>query len=211
MLEIELRAIMCDAGRRLWQKGHVVASEGNLSCRLSPQRLLFTPSGMSKGHLKPNDLVITDMHGSVIGKGKVSSEYLMHLEVYRQRPDCQAVVHAHPLHATALAIAGESIPDLLTPEAVDVLGSVALAPFAMPGTLEVPASIQPLLPDHRAILLSHHGALCLGKSIEDALFRMETLERCAELTFKVKQLGGIAKIPGAARRALEIKLQDPSL
>ncbi len=135
----------------------------------------------------------------------------MHLEVYRQRPDCMAVVHAHPLHATALAIAGESIPDLLTPEAVDVLGSVALAPFAMPGTDEVPASIQPLLADHRALLLSHHGALCLGKSIEDALFRMETLERCAELTFKVKELGGIAKIPGASRKILEALLQKTAL
>ena len=195
MTEIELRAAICEAGRRLWQKGLIGGAEGNLSARISPQRLLFTPSGVSKGHLRPDQLLITDLHGVPQGAGQPSSEIRMHLAIYAARPDCQAVVHAHPPYATAFALAGEDIPDCLTPEAAVVLGSVATVPFAMPGTDALPLAMEPLLADHKAFLLSHHGATTLGRGVLDALYRMETLERAAQMLVLARSVGGAKPLP----------------
>lgn len=203
MTEIELRAAICEAGRRLWQRGLIGGAEGNLSARISPHRLLFTPSGASKGHLRPDQLLITDLHGVPQGPGKPSSEIRMHLAIYAARPDCQAVVHAHPPYATAFALAGEDIPDCLTPEAAVILGSVATVGFAMPGTDELPAAMQPLLADHKAFLLSHHGATTLGRDVFDALYRMETLERTAHILHLARQLGGEKPLPATAASRLE--------
>ncbi|MCE9560047.1 MAG: class II aldolase/adducin family protein [Armatimonadetes bacterium] len=211
MSEIELRALMCDMGRRLWQRNLVGATEGNLSLRLSPQRILCTPSGVSKGHLRPTDLVVIDNHGVPHGAGVPSSEIKLHLKVYADRKDCHAVVHAHPLTATAFALAGESIPDDLLPEAIIVLGSVANVPFAMPGTLDVAYSIEPFLPHHRTFLLANHGAFTLGKTLEDAFFRMETLERVAQLVLTARQLGSPQPIPARAFRELSEKYLNGEL
>jgi len=154
MTELQLRATLCEVGRRLWQRGLIGASEGNLSVRLNSKYLLCTPSGASKGHLKPNDLVVIDLKGNPVRDtdARPSSEIKLHLRCYQIRKDCQAVIHAHPQTATGFALAGEEIPDNLMPEAAIVLGSVATVPFAMPGTNEVPDLLEPLLPDHKTFL-----------------------------------------------------------
>jgi L-fuculose-phosphate aldolase len=198
MKELELRALMCDIGRRLWQRGLVGGAEGNLSARLSPQRILCTPSGLSKGHLRPVDLVVIDHRGNPTGEGRPSSEIKLHLKIYAGRPDCQAVVHAHPPTATGFALAGEDVPDNLLPEAAIVLGSVATVPFALPGTDELPHRIEPLLEDHKTFLLSHHGAVVMGKDLLDAYNRMETLERIAAVILVARQLGPDRPIPHTA-------------
>lgn len=198
MTEIELRAQLCEAGRRLWQRGLVGAAEGNLSVRLSPQRILCTPSGVSKGHLKPNELVVIDNHGVPQGDGQPSSEIKMHLRIYSCRKDCQAVVHAHPPVATGFALAGETIPDDLLPEAALVLGSVVTVPFGMPGTNEVPDALERYCEDHKTFLLANHGAVVMGNSVMDALYRMETLERVAQVILHARQVGEPQPMPETA-------------
>jgi L-fuculose-phosphate aldolase len=191
MNELQLRGALCEVGRRLWQRNLVGGAEGNISCRLSPRQLLITPSGVSKGHLKPNDLVIIDLKGELIkGEGKVSSEFRLHTALYAERPDCQAVVHAHPPVATGFALAGEEIPDNLLPEAGIILGSVATVPFAMPGTEAMGEAIAPLAQDHKTFLLANHGAVTMGRDLYDAAFRMETLERVAAVILYSRALGG---------------------
>lgn len=198
MDHLQIRAELCDIARRLWQRGLVGAAEGNVSFRLSSRQILCTPTGCSLGHLKPADLVVIDNHGKPTGEGKPSSEIKLHVRILAKRPDCQAVIHAHPPTATAFALAGESIPDNLMPEAAYVLGSVASIPFCMPGTNEVPDAIEPLLEDHKSFLMSHHGAVVMGRDLSDAYNRMETLERIAKVILIAKQLGGPVPMPDRA-------------
>lgn len=195
MTEVGLRTSMCEIGRRLWERGLVGAAEGNLSARLETDRLLCTPAGASKGHLGPEDLVVIDDRGRPIAGGTPSSEIKLHLAIYAARPDCQAVVHAHPPVATAFTLAGETIPDNLLPEAAYVLGPIATVPFAMPGTDEVPAAIAPYLEHHKTFLLSHHGAVVMGRDLEDAYNRMETLERIARIVLTAGLLGRPRPLP----------------
>lgn len=196
--ELELRAAICEAGRRLWQKGLVGGTEGNITARLSPRQFLSTPSGVSKGHMKPRDLLVVDAKGQTKDGGKASSEIAMHMRMYQHRPDCQAIVHAHPSTATGFSLCGEGIPDDVLPEAGYVLGSVALVPFSFPGTQEVPDNLEPYLADHKTFILSHHGAVTMGSTVYDALFRMETLERIAQTLMTAKLLGGARPMPDTA-------------
>lgn len=206
MKDLLLRAEMCDIGKRLWQRGLIGATEGNFSARISPQRILCTPSGVSKGHMRPADLVVIDNHGNPVEGGRPSTEIKMHLAIYAKRPDCQAVVHAHPPVATGFALAGEDIPDDLLPESIVVLGSVATVPFCMPGTDEVAKAMEPLLEDHKTFLLSHHGAVVLGKDLADAYCRMETLERVATTILNAKILSKPKIMPGKAFDKLQKEL-----
>jgi L-fuculose-phosphate aldolase len=197
MPEAELRSQMCEVGRRLWQRGLIGATEGNFSARLDDKRLLCTPSGLSKGHMSPEDLLIIDMEGSPLVRGKPSSEIKMHLRLFQKRPDCMAVVHAHPPVATGFTLAGEPIPDDLLPESMYVLGPVATVPFGMPGTNEVPDGLEPYLDGHKTFLLSHHGAVVMGNSLMDACYRMETLERVAQIVLTARVLGGANPLAAA--------------
>lgn len=202
MDDLRLRAELCDIGRRLWQRGLIGAAEGNISVRLSPQRILCTPSGMSKGHMQPKDLVVIDLKGNAVDGGKPSSEIKLHTRAYSVRADCNAIIHAHPTVATGFALAGETIPDDLLPEAAYILGSVATAPFGAPGTDEVPDRIEPLLSDHKTFLMSNHGAMVLGKSLADAYDRMETLERVARAILVARMVGTPNPLPERYVRSL---------
>jgi L-fuculose-phosphate aldolase len=208
--ESRLRAEVVAVCRRLHERGLVGAAEGNVSCRLGRARLLVTPSGLSKGHLRPADLVVVDLAGRRRkGTRRPSSELLMHLAAYAARPDAAAVVHAHPLTAVALTVAGLPPPEDLLPEASVVLGPLAVAPFATPGTAELPAALAPLLPRHDVLLLERHGALALGATLAQAFDRMETLERVARVALLARLLGrceplppdAVARVLAAARAA----------
>ncbi|HYG67542.1 MAG TPA: class II aldolase/adducin family protein, partial [Anaeromyxobacteraceae bacterium] len=144
-----LRAELVETCRRLAERDLIGAGEGNVSCRLGPDRLLVTPSGVNKGRLAPEDLVVVDGAGRVVeGRGRASTELRMHVAAYAARPDVDAIVHAHPITAVALTVAGAPPPSDLVPEAAVTVGPIAVAPFAIPGTDEVPASIAPYLPGH---------------------------------------------------------------
>jgi L-fuculose-phosphate aldolase len=197
--ESRLRRDLVEVCRRLHERRLIGAGEGNVSCRLGRNRLLVTPSGASKGHLRPGDLVVVDLAGEVVrGRGRPSTELAMHLAAYQARPDAQAVVHAHPLTAIAFTVAGLPPPDDLLPEAVLVLGPIGVAPFATPGTAEVPRSLAPFWRDHQVVLLERHGALALGRDLFQAYDRLETLERVCEVALAARALGRCEPLPATA-------------
>lgn len=191
--ENQYRAEIVEVGRRLWQRSLVSASDGNISVRLEKDRVLGTPSGVSKGFLEPRDLVLTDLKGEVRGglpRGvKPTTELSMHLTIYKMRPDINAVVHAHPPVATSFAASGMGLDQCLLPEAAILLGAVPLAPYATPWTDEVPESIRELVPRCDTILLAKHGAVTYGPTLKEAHFKMEILEHSAQVAFYARILG----------------------
>lgn len=184
MDEQTARALICDYGRRLYDKQYVAANDGNLSVRLGTNAVLCTPSGVSKGFLSPEMLLVLDMKGEVLsGSMKPTSEIKMHLRVYQEDPRATAVVHAHPKVATSFAVAGVPLDKPILSEAVAMLGPVPVAPYGTPGTDEVADSITPYCKDHSALLLANHGALTWGIDLTEAYFRMESLEHYATVYF----------------------------
>lgn len=185
------RALMCAVGKLLYDRGYVAANDGNLSMKTAPDRLLVTPSGVSKGRLTPDMLLVTDLEGNVLeGNRHPSSETKMHLAVYRGRPDVGAVVHAHPPVSTAFAVCRRGMETPYLSELVTGLGAVPCTPsFAMLSTDEVPRSVGPYLADHCAVLLANHGALTWGEDLWEAFDRMETVEHTAKILLNARLLG----------------------
>jgi L-fuculose-phosphate aldolase len=199
MDEVALRGALVETCRRLHARDLIGAGEGNVSVRLGSDRFLVTPSSANKGYLAPGDLVVVDAAGVVVeGSGRASTELRMHLAAYAARPDVAAIVHAHPITAVALTVAGAPPPNDLVPEAAVTLGELAVAPFATPGTDEVPASLAPLFPRHDVILLARHGALALGRTLVEAFDRMETLERVARIALVARLAGRCEPLPAEA-------------
>jgi L-fuculose-phosphate aldolase len=213
ILEHELRQEMVRIGRLMWERGYVAATDGNLSARLGPNRLLVTASGLSKGFLTADDLVTIQLDGQPVPsyRGRMlraSSEISMHLEVYRQRPDVNAVVHAHPPVATAFSIAGVSLARCVIPEVIVTLGSIHTAGYATPGTAEVPVQIRRAIRDHEAIILAHHGSLTVGRTLWEAYLRLEKVEHTAEITLAAQQLGRVNTLSPEAVEKLAAKRRD---
>jgi L-fuculose-phosphate aldolase len=211
--EHELRQEMVRIGRLMWERGYLAATDGNLSTRLGSDRLLVTPSGSSKGFLSTDDLMVIRLDGEPVSRfthssrdAKPSSEILMHLEVYRQRPDVSAVVHAHPPLATAFSIAGVSLARCVLPEVIVTLGGIPTTDYATPGTLEVPETIERLIQDYDAIILAHHGSLTVGQTLWEAYLRLEKVEHTAEITFAAQQLGQVSSLsPEAVSKLTEMR------
>lgn len=203
MTEAALREAICEIGRRLWQMGMAPANAGNLSSRLDAQRVLCTPTGVSKGFMCPADLVLVDLAGNVLDGGAVSSEIGLHLTCYRERADVGAVVHVHPPAATGFACSPCPLPVEILTEAVCLLGRVPTVPAATPGTAEVSAALQPHLPGAVAFLLANHGALTVGQDIWEAYSRMEVLEHAAQVALAAMQAGGPVPIPGQVLERLQ--------
>lgn len=177
-------------GQLLHQHEFVSATDGNLSARLDDQRIIATPTGVSKGMMHPRDMVIVDRSGTKLaGKRNVSFEIDMHLTIYKLRPDVCAVVHAHPCTATAFASAGIALDEPLCSEFVITLGSVPLAPYATTGTADVSESLMRFIPDHNAILMANHGVVCFGKDLCQAYQRMEAVEHFARIVLATRQIG----------------------
>jgi L-fuculose-phosphate aldolase len=196
------------------ESGLIRSSDGNISIRLEDDRFLVTPSGLYKRRLKSKQLLIVNHQGEIIkGQGslKPSSELLMHLEAYRQREDIGAVLHAHPPYSTALTIAGIPFPTNIVPEVLALLGEVPAAPYATPGTQDLALSISELIKTHNAILLSNHGSLTVGKTLEEALLALERMELAAQLYYLAHNLGNVMPLPEAEiKRLREIREQNRS-
>ncbi len=182
-----------EIGRRMYAKNYVAANDGNITCLVSPTTLWTTPAGVSKGYMTKEMLMKVDLDGHILqGTQKPSSELKMHLRVYLENPDLTACVHAHPPAATAFAIAGIALDRPILPEAIVQLGVVPVAPYAAPGTQEVPDSIAPYCCTHNGVLLANHGALTWGTSPMQAYMRMESLEYYALLTMYTGSIIGQA-------------------
>lgn len=183
-------AEILEAGRRLYDNRLIVALQGNLSARVGEDRILATPAGKCKGTLRHEDLLEVDLEGRPMGAGKPSSELAMHLEIYRLRPDVAAVVHGHPVHATAHASAGRGLDDCLLPEVVAGLGKVPLSRYATPGTPQVGAAVAEFILDHDAVLLRNHGVVTCGHDVMCAYYKMETVEHLAHISLIADLAGG---------------------
>lgn len=194
--ERELRQDIVDIGRFVWQKGWIAANDGNISVRMDAERFLCTPTGVCKGLMRPEDLIVCDGDGRKLqGTAERTTEFAMHLTVYRLRPDVNAVVHAHPPVATGFAAAGRSLSVALLPEVIIGLGCVPLADYGLPGTPELIEPLLPLIPKYDALLMGNHGAVCYGEDVHKAYFRMETVEHFARIALVAELLGGAKALP----------------
>ena len=191
--EYEIKKEMCEIGRRVYNRGMVAANDGNFSVKLNDHEFLCTPTGVSKGFMTPEYICKVDENGNVLQANKgfrPSSEIKMHMRVYRERPDVQSVVHAHPLYATTFAIAGIPLTQPIMPEAVIALGCVPIAKYGTPSTMEIPDAVEPYLQHFDAVLLENHGALAYSDSLLSAYHKMESLEFYARLLWQSMQIGG---------------------
>ena len=188
--EEQARADIVEVGRRLWHRGFVASNDGNISVRLDDRRLITTPKNVSKGFMTPDMMVVTDLDGvRLSGEREPSSELKMHLEVYRNRPDARAVVHAHPPTATGFAVAGIALDRAVLAEVITTLGSIPIAEYATPSTDELPAAVRKYVKAHDGILLANHGALALAPDVFAAYYRMETIEHFAKISLVARTLG----------------------
>ncbi|MCS7023293.1 MAG: class II aldolase/adducin family protein [Bryobacteraceae bacterium] len=194
--ERELRQDIVEVGRLVYQKGWVAANDGNISIRLDEGRVLCTPTGVSKGMMHPDDLIICDLEGNKLeGRKERTSEIAMHLTIYQLRPDVRAVVHAHPPVSTGFAAAGRPLNQALLPEVIIGLGCVPLAAYGLPGTPALTEPMLPYVPKYNALLLANHGAVTYGEDVFQAFFRMETVEHFARIALVAELLGGPKLLP----------------
>jgi L-fuculose-phosphate aldolase len=186
---------MVEIAKRLYQRDHIGAAEGNLSTRLSDGRIMITPSGANKGYMKPEDLIICDSAGKKLqGDGKPSSEIKLHIAIYNWRPDITAICHAHPLYATAYSAARIPLDRCILPEVVATLGAVPLAHYGAPSSSDLPETLASLVDRYDAFLLEAHGVLTLGKNLEDAFNKIEIVERYAHILSIAEQLGEVKEL-----------------
>jgi L-fuculose-phosphate aldolase len=198
--ERDLRQAIVEAGRLCYAQGLMPANNGNISARMGEDSIIITPSTLCKGRLELDDLLVIDLDGNLLRadprkKRRISSETPMHLEAYRQRPDIRAVIHAHPAHATALTVANIPFPEDVLPELLEGLGPVPTTDFATPSTDENAHAIRAYIAAHNAVLIRNHGAITLGRHLEEALIHLERLEHVARVIVMASGLGKIQHLP----------------
>jgi L-fuculose-phosphate aldolase len=188
--EDAFRADIVEVGRRMYSRGYVASNDGNISIRLDDDTILTTPKSVSKGFMTTDMMVVVDLEGKKLrGVRDASSELLMHLEVYRNRPDAKAVVHAHPPTATGFAVAGIPLDRAVLAEVITTLGSIPIAEYGTPSTPELPAAVRKYIKAHDGLLLANHGALTVGGDVFGAYYKMETIEHFAKISLVARQLG----------------------
>jgi L-fuculose-phosphate aldolase len=190
-VEEQIRADIVEAGRRLYARAYIASNDGNISARLDERRLITTPKSVSKGFMTPDMMVVVDFDGKkVSGERDPSTELPMHLEIYRNRPDVGAVVHAHPPLATGFAVAGGPLTRAVLAEVITTLGSIPIAAYGTPSTSELPEAVRKYIKAHDGMLLANHGAVTCGPDVMSAYFKMETIEHFAKISLVARMLGG---------------------
>ena len=188
--EEQLRADIVELGRRLHARAYVASNDGNISVRLDDDRLLTTPKGVSKGFMTADMMVVTDYEGrKLAGQRDPSSELLMHLAVYENRPEINAVVHAHPPTATGFAVAGIALDRAVLAEVITTLGSIPIADYGTPSTQELADAVRQYIKAHDGLLLANHGALTVAGDLYAAYYKMETVEHFARISLVARTLG----------------------
>lgn len=197
LTENQIRQLIVELGRRLWEKSFVAANDGNISVKLNENEIICTPTGVSKGFMTTDMLIKIDSDGDQINfstKYKPSTEILMHRTIYKHRPDVKAVMHAHPPYATSFAVAGIKINTKALPEAAVYLGVIPIAPYATPSTKALSNSILPYL-QNDVLLLGNHGAVTMADNLMSAYFKLETLEHVAKIDHFARRLGNVNQLP----------------
>ncbi|MGN6547139.1 MAG: class II aldolase/adducin family protein [Aureliella sp.] len=204
----KIKQDICEIGRRIYNKGFAAANDGNITVRISENEVLCTPTMHSKGFLKPEDICLVDMTGKQLaGIKKRSSEALLHLEIYRQRPDIKSVVHCHPPHATAFAVAREPIPQCVLPEVEVFLGDVPITRYETPGGQAFADTILPFVQKSNVIILANHGTVSFGEDVERAYWWTEILDAYCRILMLAKQLGTVNYLTEKEEREL-LALKD---
>ncbi len=194
--EPQHREDVVKVGRLVYEKGWIAASDGNVTVRLDDDRILATPTGVCKGTMRAEDLILCDLDGNKLGgERERTSEMGMHLTIYRMRSDVRGIVHAHPPVATGFAVAGRALNLGLLPEVVFGLGSVPLADYGLPGTPALTEGMLPYIPKYDALLMANHGAVSYGSDVFQAYSRMEVVEHFARITLLAELLGGPKVLP----------------
>src|SRR5207302_113148 len=205
--ERKLKEEICEIGRRLYNKGFAAANDGNITVRLNEREVLCTPTMVSKGFMKPEDVCKVDYEGNQLaGTRKRSSEVLLHLAIYKNRPDVNAVVHCHPPHATAFAVVQEPIPKCILPEVEVFLGEVPMALYETPGTQRFAETVVPLLKGSNTIILANHGTVTFGPDLEKAYWNSEIIDAYCKILILAKQLGKVNYFTqGQTKELLDLK------
>ena len=192
---METAAKLVEIAKRLYDRNMNAALGGNVSIRLGDE-IAITPAGINKGFMTEDDVVVVDMNGTKLrGNGKPSSEGKMHYEIYKLRPDVQAIIHAHPPFAVGFALAHRDLPDDILPEATIVLGHVPCLPYVTPSTMELAREVAQGLAHRNAAFMANHGAITAGVDLEEAYNRMELLEQTCMSVVYASVLGGVHHIP----------------
>jgi len=199
----QIRMDMCDIGCRIYNRQFAAANDGNITVRVGENEVLCTPTMQCKGFLKPDDIALMDMTGKQLsGKKPRSSEALLHLEIYRQRNDVQSVVHCHPPHATAFAIAREAIPQCILPEVEVFLGEVPITKYETPGSQVFAETILPFVHKTNVMILANHGTVSYAGTVEHAYWLTEILDSYCRMLMLAHQLGHIAYLGETKTREL---------
>lgn len=215
--EHKLKEQMCEIGRRVYNRGFAAANDGNITIRINEREVLCTPTMVSKGYMKPEDICKVDYEGKQLaGSRRRTSEVLLHLAVYKHRPDINAVVHCHPPHATAFAVAHEPIPKCILPEVEVFLGEVPMAVYETPGNQKFAETIVPYIKDCNTIILANHGTVTYGPDLEKAYFNSEIIDAYCKILILARQLGRVNYFSEQqTRELLELKKKlgydDPRL
>ncbi|MGP8202028.1 MAG: class II aldolase/adducin family protein [Limisphaerales bacterium] len=190
-----LKLQLCEMGRRLWSRAYVDGNGGNMAIRVGENLALCTPTLVSKGFMKPEDMCLVDLDGNQLaGTKKRTSEILMHLQIMKRQSRAVATVHCHPPHATAFAVAGVEPPSCMLPELEVFIGKVPIAPYRTPGTPEMGKLVADLTDHHNTILMANHGVVAWSHvSLEDAYFKMEIIEAYCHTIVIASQLGAPLK------------------
>jgi L-fuculose-phosphate aldolase len=191
----QARQALVEIGRRMYEKNFVASNDGNISIRVREDEVWATPTCVSKGFMRAEDMVLLKLDGTVLAAGSLapSSEIKMHLRIYRENPETMAVCHAHPVMSTSFAVAGIPLNEPIYPEAMVNFGSVPCVHYETPGSQGVPDSVAPYAKSHCAVLLQNHGLVTWGRSLPEAWHRMEAVEHYAQITFNACYVMGAAK------------------
>lgn len=202
-----LKEEICEIGRRVYDKGFAAANDGNISIRVGENEVLCSPTMICKGFMKPDDICAVDLDGNQIaGKRKRTSEVLLHLNIMKHRPDVKAVVHCHPPHATAFAVAGEPIPQCILPEVEVFMGEIPIAPYETPGDQSFAETVTPFLEATNTIILKNHGTVSFGKDLTEAYWKTEILDAYCRILLLAKQLGPVEYLnEQKSRELLDLK------
>jgi L-fuculose-phosphate aldolase len=187
---------LIDMCHKVYEKGFVSGFDGNISVRASKNTFFITRSAVCKGDVTFNDILEIDSNGKIVdGKGKISTEFKIHLFVYAHREKVNAVIHCHPIYATAFAASKSTLDKPIFPEVVLTLGRIPLCEYATPSTNELHESMNSYIDYANVFLLQNHGAVAVGRNLKEAYYRMEKLEHYSKTVFIAKQLGGENEIP----------------
>lgn len=189
----EAKNIVCAAGKQLLKEGLVARTWGNVSVRISDKEMVITPSGRPYSELKPDDMVVVNFYTlKYAGNIKPSSELKLHCQVYKTRPHINAVIHTHQMYASIVAAAQQDVV-VIQPEHQKILGAAVIkaAPYALPNTKKITVETARAIEQSNAALMANHGAVCIGRKLEDAFNVARTLELACQTFIESKKQAGL--------------------